>query len=420
MAGRRRAGKEPVGETSGGPVVGNQENPHIVISNQGCTLIIENNKIPGTPLQRAMCEGRRCVAMSRTSHDAYNMHITLTICDHPNILNTIGVWADPSDSRKAYIAVASVDNALSGLEKEQMFCIEGQLCRGFSDLGFKVFRDIFSAVQYVNNKYEGGATSSASNSLPIQLFPMKLEPKNIFFKIVNGEPRVMLGYFKKQLSDMYAIRSSRGARRESTREEIQKAHWKEVGRCLTELYNNYEASSELTELAEFLTEGEVTYESLLWQPGIWDARTKMQFIREIYFLLDKERASLKCSFEKTPRGKILMNKSPLGFLPIMNEFSPPLDHNNQEKPIADNHLLDSVIFLRNKIVAHFHAEYETFKGSKVEIGTSVVTRERYIQKRKPDYMITLAKAIRELGWIAESPVTRDENDYMARFSKMTI
>ncbi|CAO2144254.1 unnamed protein product [Urochloa humidicola] len=198
MAGRRRAGKDPVGQSSGGPVVDNQENPHIVISNQGCKLIIESNKIPGTPLQRAMCEGRRCVAMSRTSNDAYNMHITLTMCDHPNILNSIGVWADPSDSTKAYIAVTSVDNALSGLEMEQLFRIDGEFCRGFSDLGFKVFRDIFSAVQYVNNKYEGGATSSASNNAPIQLFPMMLEPKNIFLKMVNGQPQVMLGNFKKQ------------------------------------------------------------------------------------------------------------------------------------------------------------------------------------------------------------------------------
>jgi hypothetical protein len=43
----------------------------------------------------------------------------------------------------------------------------------------------------VNSRYEGGATSSANNSPPIQLFPMMLEPKNIFVKMVNGQIRVI-------------------------------------------------------------------------------------------------------------------------------------------------------------------------------------------------------------------------------------
>ena len=112
----------------------------IVISEQGCTLIIESNKIPGTPLQPATCEGTRYVALSRTIQDACNMHNTLVMCDHPNILKPIGVWTDPSDNRKAYIAVTSVDNALNNLAKEQLFCIEGRICRGFSALGFRMFK----------------------------------------------------------------------------------------------------------------------------------------------------------------------------------------------------------------------------------------------------------------------------------------
>lgn len=94
----------------------------------------------------------------------------------------------------------------------------------------------------------------------------------------------------------------------------------------------------------------------------------MQFIREIYFVLDAERDSEKTPFESTPKGKILKNKNSLGLLPIMKEFSPPKNENTgQEKPIRENHLLDSVIFLRNKIVAHFDEEYPCFKGSKVTI-----------------------------------------------------
>lgn len=75
------------------------------------------------------------------------------------------------------------------------------------------FRDIFSAIQYVNSRYEGGPTSSENNTPHNQLFPMMLEPKNIFVKMANGRARVMLGNFKTRLSDVYVSRSSRGARR---------------------------------------------------------------------------------------------------------------------------------------------------------------------------------------------------------------
>ena len=111
-----------------------------MITEQGCTLIVESNRIPETPLQRAVCQRRRCVALNKTLQDAYNMHNTLIQCDHPNILNPIGVWTDPSDARKAYIAVTSVDTALNCLAKEQLFCVEGGFLHGFTALGFSVFR----------------------------------------------------------------------------------------------------------------------------------------------------------------------------------------------------------------------------------------------------------------------------------------
>lgn len=52
----------------------------------------------------------------------------------------------------------------------------------------------------------------------------------------------------------------------TTREDIENAHWKELGHCLGELYKTHDASKELThkaskeltELAKFLTNGEVT------------------------------------------------------------------------------------------------------------------------------------------------------------------
>ena len=51
----------------------------------------------------------------------------------------------------------------------------------------------------------------------------------------------------------------------------------------------------------------------------------------------------------------------------MNLFSPPVDRNGKELRIKEDHLLDSVIFLRNKIVAHYDEEFPNFKGPKVRI-----------------------------------------------------
>ncbi|XP_062225027.1 uncharacterized protein LOC133923788 [Phragmites australis] len=417
---RSRKGKEPAAESSGGPVVGNPGNGPIEIVEQGCTLIIEGSSIPGTPLFRARCEGSRCIALRKTLNDAYNMHNTLNKCQHPNLLESIGVWPDPSDKSKAYIVVNHLDNALSSLEKEQLFHVErGYLC-GFSELGFKAFREIFSAIHYINSCYEGRATSSARNN-KIQLFPVMLEPNNIFFQMVNGEARIMVGNFKMELSDEYMRKDQRNRPLVTRREDIEAAHWNEVGRCLKTLYGTHQVSTELRELADFLIQGAVTYYDLLWQPGIWDAPTKMQFIREIFRYLDVERKDKdNDSFACTPRGRMLMRKSSLVLLGIMNQFSPPVDRNDQELKIKDDHLLDSVLFLRNKIVAHYDEEYPKFKGDKNEIGTTEETVEWYIRKRKPEYILKLAKTIRGLGWISESPVMRGATDYMTAFSKMKI
>lgn len=132
MADRQQSkkGKEPLIESS----------ELVLINDQECILIIESNKVPGTKMLRAKCDGRRCVAISRSMEDACQMHNTLNKCDHPNLMKPIGVWPDPSDKSKAYIVVTSVDNALCSLKKEQLFCMENESLRGFSDLGFKVFR----------------------------------------------------------------------------------------------------------------------------------------------------------------------------------------------------------------------------------------------------------------------------------------
>ncbi|TVU25233.1 hypothetical protein EJB05_27722 [Eragrostis curvula] len=344
----RRSGKELAsGYTSGGPgddaYLGSA--PIVIVDQQGCMLTIED-KIPDSPMWRARCNGRPCSAISKKTDEAFNMYNTLIMCEHPNILEPIGVWLDPSDNNKAYVAVNPLDIALSSLETDWLFDVEGTNLNGFSELGFRVFREIFSAIAYVNTNYKGEATSSANNN-QIELFPMMLEPRNIFLR----------------------------------------------------------------------------YDELLWKQGIWDVDTKMHFIREVFWLLDDQRNikdPKRDTFAKTERGKKLMKQKALGLLPLMTQFSPPKDHNDQELAIKDDNMLHSFLFLRNKIVAHFDEEYIMFKGNKDDIGTSKFTRERYVRKSKPDYMIKLAKAIRALGWIQESPVTRGETDYMATFSKMRV
>ncbi|TVU25246.1 hypothetical protein EJB05_27736 [Eragrostis curvula] len=346
MTSRRNGrGKQLAAGTSGG----NQRDEPIYIVEQGCTLIIMR-PILGTPLFMASCEERSCTALIKTLDHAYIMHNLLNECKHPNLLKSIGFWTDPSDNNNAYIAVDSLDNALGSLEMEQLFHMEEGCICGFSDFGFKAFREIFSTIHYVNQCYEGRATS---NSIP--LFTMRLEPNNIFFKMVNGEARIMMGNFK-----METLRDSR--------EIIEAKHWRKIGRCLQTLFKGaHQVTAELTELANFLTQGAVTYHDLLWQTGIWDATTKMDFIREIFFhtLVEQQHDQ-----EITPKARQLFSQNPLGLLEIMQQFSKPENAFKQRREYRDANLFDSVMFLRNKIIAHYDEEYPNFKGDKNEIGTT--------------------------------------------------
>jgi hypothetical protein len=100
----------------------------------------------------------------------------------------------------------------------------------------------------------------------------------------------------------------------------------------------------------------------------------MGFIREIYWCLDIERNHNEhVPFSSTPKGRVLMRKNSLGLLRILKQFSPPKDTFKQEREIKEDHLLDSVIFLRNKIVAHYDEEYPIFKGDKVSILIQLVS-----------------------------------------------
>ncbi|KAI5002801.1 hypothetical protein ZWY2020_027451 [Hordeum vulgare] len=178
---------------------------------------------------------------------------------------------------------------------------------------------------------------------------------------------------------------------------------------------------ELRELTRFLTQGTVRYDDLLWQPGLWNANTKMEFIREIHFMVDMDSgAKNKLPYAQKEKGKQLLKKKSLGLIHLMREFTKPKDENDMEREHRDNNLLDSVLFLRNKIVAHYDDEYKGFSGQKKKIGTTKAQIERYVQHNKGDYMIGLATAIKELGWFESSPLLRGKTDYMKVFYNMRI
>ncbi|KAK3137674.1 hypothetical protein QOZ80_5BG0455630 [Eleusine coracana subsp. coracana] len=429
---RRRPGKELASEytSSGDPRDGNLGNdtPIVITDNQGRMLVIDSNKIPDTPLWKANCNGRHCTAISKRSNEAYHMYNTLLQCQHPNMLQPIGVWMDPADSSKAYIVVNLLDNALSSVAVEQLFHKEKTYLNGFTEFGIEVFKEIFSAIHYVNTKYKGGGgTSSSTSSDQIELLPMMLEPRNIFLRTTRGfSSQVFVGNFKLKLSDEYIRRTNKRCIIESTREDFVAAHWKEIARTISTLSGdqiNAHGNEELKQLVALLSEGNVRYDELLWQPALWDAYTKMHFIREIFWLLDEQRDQSDFhsdGFAKTARGKKLMKEKPLGLLSIMLLFTPPMDKTRRPLPIKDDHMLDSLTFLRHKIVAHYDEEYLQFKGDQREIGTSKFSVEKYIQRNRPDYMINLVKAIRKLGWIKESPAMRSATYYMKTFGEMKL
>lgn len=57
-----------------------------------------------------------------------------------------------------------------------------------------IYRDIFSTINHVNIHYEG--TSSSTNT-QAELLQMWLDAPNIYYKMVDDKPLVLLGNMKK-------------------------------------------------------------------------------------------------------------------------------------------------------------------------------------------------------------------------------
>lgn len=107
-----------------------------------------------------------------------------------------------------------------------------------------------------------------------------------------------------------------------------------------------------------------SYEDVMWQPGMWEAIVKMEFIREIYWIMDRQRDRKKeCSFVRTEKGQVLYKiKSSLNVLSCVQQFT--------DWELKETNLLDSVILLRDHVVGHHGESYKFYKGPKVNVSTN--------------------------------------------------
>uniref|UniRef100_A0ACD5UYU2 Uncharacterized protein n=1 Tax=Avena sativa TaxID=4498 RepID=A0ACD5UYU2_AVESA len=390
----------------------------ITIETDACTLVVwSKHTIPGTQLHPATCHTGACVVISKPKNDAGKIYELLSRYDHPNLLKPIGIWEDPNKVGNAYLAFEEVHGCVKQ-KREEIFSMDGTSIYGFSDSGFKIFRGIFSAVNYVNNHYKKDAESTSSDTTH-PLYAMNLVDSTIFYRIsAANELQAVLGDF--HISNPAALRNLQtrsGKPRDPTHEDIEKYNWNSTGDYLSGFYKKDDANEEMKHLAMFLkgqTVKEVMYDELLWEPGLWEADLKMEYIREIWWHVDRQRDKNKTmKLKDTDNGKLLSAKPPLGIIDCILKL---LEAKHDK--IVENTLMDSVEHLRDHIVAHQDLSYLAYQGPKDDVGVTKAIIERYVQKTKGDYMITLIRQIRPLGWIAQSPLVKDKGSYMDCFYQL--
>lgn len=372
-------------------------------------LYVEDKVIQGTQLYNCSFGSGPCVALLKPMSEANIIYEILNKCNHPNMLKPLGVWKSSSDETKCYLVFEKVEGPLISKGKEYMFSMEDSSLDGFSAHGFACFRAIFSVVDYINNSYERDIEpSSSEGSLP--LLPLKLSSSTIYYTIESSSAtvQVVIGDFLQKYPQTLLKKKDQ----EATVQDVINFNWYKAGEYLKLFSKDAKFNSELEDLATFLTSDGVTYDDLLWRPGIWETNVKLEFIREIYWIMDRQRDEKKTkSLMSTEKGAELKKiKNHLNVSAFLQKFS--------EEKLEEDSLFDSVVLLRNKILGHFDEGYEFCKGSKDEIGTDNVTALRLLQKDSPEYMINLSQEIRKLKWIIESPVLRDQSNYMAMFYAM--
>ncbi|XP_037450818.1 uncharacterized protein LOC119321082 [Triticum dicoccoides] len=172
-------------------------------------------------------------------------------------------------------------------------------------------------------------------------------------------------------------------------EAIRRANWTGLGLYLENLVGEDIASPEILQLIVVLKSPSVTFDDIMWEPALWDAKTRMSFIRRVAACIDWESLggrARRLELKKLPALRLQGCIDKLGL------------------QIDESTLIDSVTFLRNKVAAHYNETYSVYPGQKEDIGLERETIGRFLLKEKPDYMMKLIKHIRLLGWIPKSPI----------------
>ncbi|XP_037437815.1 uncharacterized protein LOC119305392 [Triticum dicoccoides] len=378
----------------------------IIIEGNGCELVVTPKKLPGTEFQPATCDGAACVVMLMSYSDAVEICRTLVTYTHPNVLKPIGIWKSKDD--KAYLAFDEVHGSLKKKGNGYIFSIEDSSIYGFSANGLKAFREIFSAVNYVNTQYKQDAESRHA---------LKLVDSTIFYRTTaEDEVEAVLGVlYVKNPGPLANLKTKTRGSRGPTVEELERYNWTSTGDYIKGYFKGCVANDEIKHLVEFLKGASANYDDLHWEPGLWEADIKMQFIREIWWHVEQQRGSVKLiELRETEKGKVLNSiRRPLGIIECIRKLAEP----EKAARIVEATLLDSVRHLRDSVVAHHGGSINAYQGAKEDVRDKV-NLERLIQKAKGDYMIKLVREIRPLKWITESPVLRDQNNYMECFYEM--
>lgn len=113
-----------------------------------------------------------------------------------------------------------------------------------------------------------------------------------------------------------------------------------------------------------------SYDDLHWEPGLWEADIKMQFIREIWWHVEQQRGSVKLiELRETEKGKVLNSiRRPLGIIECIRKLAEP----EKAARIVEATLLDSVRHLRDSVVAHHGGSINAYQGAKVNVSSDLL------------------------------------------------
>ncbi|KAL5203698.1 hypothetical protein ABZP36_008569 [Zizania latifolia] len=380
--------------------------PMITIQNQGRKLTVYTKKVHGSEAYNASLsyqEGQQeefCVAVCRRLEQAQGLFEILTSCSHKNIAKPVGIWEE-REKNIAYIVFACFDGSVNSIPKTSIFeeveSVDKDEPSTFclSDQGCKILTDIFMTVKYVNELY--------GKSIPLK--PLNFEESRIVYQLkAQGDYHVLLTDFQFDISPTGNKRENRRKGKASstavqTVDEVSIANWNGLGKFLTELHKNLKPHEELSHLSKLLGQQSVKYEDLVWEAGIWEFSTKLQFIREIYWCYDHNEA----------RKDELKKRNALGLQSCIDELKIKESRRPDDK-IIERNLYNSLFFLRVYMVAHQDVTVKGYSDTKVNVEDPKAIG-RLLMKNSPKHMVNLISYIRKFGWIRESPFLRTRTYY---------